>query len=338
MYSLKKNSKALTYNDLLERYREEEIYLHYLGDQFCINKFISSPFKDRSDSDPSFRLRYKNNMLLWYDYGDHQTGYPSSVVGFVMRYFGIDNYMFALAQIEKDMQDFKLNTDILKEADLIRLKSNKESKKGAVLKAKYDDYDLDFWAGLFVTPALLLEYNVHGVKEAFIDGRLWRKSSKYDPIFAYVIDRDPKNYSMQWYRPFADVKGNKFRDHNTDGKIFGLAQLPKNADTLIITKSCKDVLTLRAMGFWAICPFGEASYVHLVAILPDLISRFNKVFIMYDPDRTGTEYSKLIASKFEGAVTNIIIPDYLEKDPADNVKAGKRQAFSEFLISTINAA
>lgn len=336
MYSLKQK-KVLTYYDLIERYREEAIYLFYLGDQFCINRFISSPFKDRSDSDPSFKLRYKDNMLLWYDYGDHKTGYPASVVGFVMRYYEIDNYQDALAKVVEDMKDFTITSDILKEVDLIRLKSGRDTKKGAVLRPRFEQYELDFWESILVKEPLLKEYRTYAAKETYIDGKLWRKSSKYDPVFAYVIDDDPKNYSMQWYRPFAESKKNKFRDHNTDGKIFGLKQLPKNGEVLIITKSCKDVLVLRALGFWAICPFGESSYIHLLAILPDLISRFDKVFVMYDPDKTGMEYSKLITSKFEGALINITIPEDLEKDPTDNVKAGKTEQFLTFLNAQINS-
>lgn len=333
MYSLKRK-KPLTFNDLLEIHREEAIYLYYLGDQFCVNVLIRSPFPDRDDGTPSFKLKYKDNMLQWHDFGDHKHGYPKSVVGFVMRWFGIEFYMDAIDKIVKDMEGFVMTPGMIKQVDIIREKGRKETKAGAMLRKEFLDFEVDFWSKIVVDKQLLEEYDVFASKEAYIDNKLWRKSSKFDPLFVYLLNKDSKDdYAMQFYRPLAETKANKFRDHNTDGKIFGLKQLPSNGETLIITKSCKDVLVLRSMGFWAICPFGEASYTYLINILPDLINRFNNVFIMYDPDTTGIEYSTLIASKFEGAVTNILIPDSFEKDPADNVLKGKRKEFIEFLIN-----
>jgi hypothetical protein len=290
MYSLKKR-KPLSYEELLEFYKEEAIYLFYLGDSFCINRFIKSPFPDREDSTPSFKLRYKNNVLLWHDFGDVKSAkYPKSIVGFVMRYFEISNYMEAMNRIMDDMKDFSCNSNIFKELENIREKSNKISKKGITVRKEFKEHELDFWKSLGVSKEILEEYFVKAVVECFIEGRLWRRSSKYDPMFAYILSKEIDDYSFQVYRPLAEDKINKFRDHNTDGYLFGLDQLPKKGEKLIITKSCKDVLVLRSRGYWAICPFSEASYVHLLAILPSLFERFTNIFIMYDPDPAGIGY------------------------------------------------
>lgn len=331
MYSLKKRT-PLSYEELLQFYREEVIYMFYLGDNFCVNKFISSPFPDRSDSTPSFKLRYKNNTLIWHDFGDvKSTKYPKSVVGFVMRYFEIPSYIEALKRIMSDMADFEYNKNILKSLDDIRAKSNRVTSKGITVRKEFKDYEIEFWASLGVDLSLLQKYNVRAVVECYIDNKLWRKTSKYDPMFAYILNEDVEHYAFQVYRPLAEEKVNKFRDHNVEGHLFGLEQLPKNGDTLIITKSCKDVLVLASRGYNAICPFSEASYVHLLAILPKLFERFNHIYIMYDPDPAGIGYSQKVIEEYGGELKNILIPESLKKDPADNVVAGLEQEFFDFL-------
>lgn len=333
MYSLKKK-KPLNYQELLEFYKEEAIYIFYLGDSFCVNRFIKSPFPDREDSTPSFKLRYKNNMLIWHDFGDPKSAsFTKSIVGFVMRYF-IDEkltYSQAMERIMSDMEGFSVKDGILKELEQIRAKSYKVPTKGITIRKEMQEFERAVWDKLGVSPGILDRYDTKGVSEVFIDGKLWRKASKYDPIFAYILNREADDYSFQVYRPLSEDKLTKFRDHNVEGYLFGLKQLPEKGEVLIITKSCKDVLVLASRGYHAICPFSEASYVHLLSILPSLFNRFQRVYIMYDPDPAGIGYANKVIEEFDGALQNIHIPDHFQKDPADNVIAGLEKQFFEFL-------
>lgn len=281
-------------------------------------------------------------MLLWHDFGDHKEGFAKSVVGFVMRYFeglGVTmTYKEAISRIMEDIPNFEVKAGILAELNLIRVKGSKPSNKGIVIKNKFEDYDIAFWEGLSVEGLsridkdLLKRFETFPISEAYMEGRLWRKASAFDPMFAYIFNFGKDDYSFQLYRPLSETKSGRFRNHNTDGQIFGLDQLPRRGKTLIITKSGKDVLVLVSMGFSAIAPIGEASYTFLIKLLPELLSRFDHIFIMYDPDDTGNYYSDLVCSKFEGVLTKIIIPDEFEKDPSDNVIAGKGKDFYNFLI------
>ena len=334
MYNLK-NNRLTTYEDLLEKYKEEYIYAYYLGDYFCINKFITSPFPDREDSTPSFRLQYKNNVLMWFDFGDpYAKKYPKSIVGFVMRYFNIDNYHTALNKISEDMKNFSIDNKFDATFKAMRQKSLNISTMYIEVKKNFIKEDFEFWSTLKVPKEILEKYDVPFVNEAFIDNRLWRKGSKYDPMYAYIVNRGSDDYSFQLYRPFAD-KVSKFRNHNTDGKIFGLVQLPETGRTLVITKSCKDVLVLVSRGIHAISPFGEGTYGALYSLLPHLLRRFENIFIMYDPDQTGITLSSKIVEDFKGVVKNILIPNNLKKDPADNVLGGLEDEFFSFLFNEI---
>lgn len=321
-----------SYADLLNTYKEEEIYLHYLKEDFVIDKLIRSPFEDRDDSTASFNLKYLGDRLIWYDFGDHKTGFPKNVVGFVMRKFGIDNPFQAIKKIAEDMKSFNPDQFLLEQALQKREEKTNLSKKGVIIKKDFDPYDLDFWHLLYVTRDLLKEYSTYAAKETYIEGRLWRKSCRQDPIFVYLLNNDRKNPSMQWYRPLVKNRAVKFRDHNTKEAIFGLKQLPPSGEKLIITKSAKDVLTLRAMGFWAICPMSESAYLFLVnVVLPELIPNWKKIFIMYDPDKTGDSYAELITNLVNNQITKIDMPKEFEKDPSDTVMAGKREEFINFL-------
>lgn len=334
MYNLR-NKRLTTYEDLLDKYSEEQIYYYYLGDYFCINKFISSPFKDREDSTPSFRLQYRNNVLMWFDFGDpYSKEYPKSVVGFVMRYFNISSYHAALNKIAEDMSNFSVNSKLDPSYQAMRQKSLNISTMYIEVKPNFNEVDYEFWINLKVPFDILDRFDTRFVNEAFIDSRLWRKGSKYDPMYAYIVTRDPTTYAFQLYRPFAD-KVSKFRNHNTDGHIFGLSQLPETGKTLVITKSCKDVLVLVSRGIDAICPFGEGTYAALYSILPHLLRRFEDVFIMYDPDQAGILFSNKIVEDFKGVIKNIIIPNNFGKDPADNVLGGQETEFFSFLFDKI---
>ena len=62
--------------------------------------------------------------------------------------------------------------------------------------------------------------------------------------------------------------------------------LPKKGNLLIITKSMKDVLTLKGLGYAAIAPQSENSYPKREQI-EVLKSRFDKILVFLDNDRAG---------------------------------------------------
>ena len=103
--------------------------------------------------------------------------------------------------------------------------------------------------------------------------------------FAYqIFDK------YQLYFPWQD-KGKKFRTDWTDICVPGFAQLEYNSPLLIITKSMKDVIVLRSLGYEAISPRGEnrpspAECVTLMKL------RYEKILVLFDNDmkHKGDEY------------------------------------------------
>lgn len=132
-------------------------------------------------------------------------------------------------------------------------------------------------------------------------------------MYAYkVYDR------FKIYRPLAS-KYTKWRTNLTNRHVQGLAELPKEGgNLLIITKSLKDVMCLYEMGFYAISPSSETTFIP-EDILQSLRNKWKHIVILFDRDRTGMskarEYSRQY--KFDALFVN---KKFNAKDISDAVK------------------
>lgn len=110
-----------------------------------------------------------------------------------------------------------------------------------------------------------------------------------------------------------------------DNYCFGLEQLPSKGDLLFLTGGEKDVLTLAAHGFHAICFNSETSVIPAKTVRK-LVYRFKHIVLLYDTDKTGLECSeKHRAQLAEYGVKRLVLPlsgTKAEKDVTDYFKAG----------------
>lgn len=73
--------------------------------------------------------------------------------------------------------------------------------------------------------------------------------------------------------------------------VFGLEQLPTKGDLLFITGGEKDVLSLYAHGFHAICFNSETAQIP-ESMIEGLQLRFRHIILLYDADEMGCEKHK----------------------------------------------
>ena len=110
-------------------------------------------------------------------------------------------------------------------------------------------------------------------------------STKEEPIFAYCLGK-----FVKVYRPKSKLRflygGEKVEDY-----VFGFEQLPGKGDMVFITGGEKDVLSLSAHGFNAICFNSETAQIP-VNIIERLLLRFRHLIILYDTDETGIREAK----------------------------------------------
>ena len=108
-------------------------------------------------------------------------------------------------------------------------------------------------------------------------------------------------------------------------RAHGLEQLPSKGDLLFLTGGEKDVLTLAAHGFHAICFNSETSVIPAKTVRK-LVYRFKHIVLLYDTDKTGLECSeKHRAQLAEYGVKRLVLPlsgTKAEKDVTDYFKAG----------------
>ena len=134
------------------------------------------------------------------------------------------------------------------------------------------------------------------------------------------------------YRPLAD-KYTKWRNNLTEYDIQGYAQLPSKGDTLIITKSMKDVMCLYEMGIPAISPSSESTFIPN-DILEGLKKRFKRIIILFDRDNAGVKYLRKMSLK-TGLEGLLVHKKFKAKDISDAIKANSFEEIKEWLYGEI---
>jgi len=133
-----------------------------------------------------------------------------------------------------------------------------------------------------------------------------------NPMFSYKVYNH-----FKIYRPLAD-KHSKWRNNLTEYDIQGYKQLPKSGDVLFITKSLKDVMVLYELGYPAISPSSETTFISDI-VLKRLLKRFKHVFILFDRDVTGVRESR--SQSLKTRLSAILVNKrYHAKDISDAVK------------------
>ena len=118
-----------------------------------------------------------------------------------------------------------------------------------------------------------------------------------------------------------DPNGDKFRGQNNGDILEGYEQLPDEWEHLIITKSTKDIMTLRRIGVVSCSPTSENSFRTLLSKKDELNERFKRKFIFFDNDTPGIKASRLIheATGWE----SFCLPINMGKDPNELVSKDK---------------
>jgi len=88
------------------------------------------------------------------------------------------------------------------------------------------------------------------------------------------------------YRPLSPNKKNKWRTNTRLNDIQGWYQLPYQGNLLIITKSLKDVMVLRKLGYYAIAPGSESASLPQ-DMVNQLKNRYENIVILFDYDDGG---------------------------------------------------
>lgn len=279
----------------------------------------NSPF--RKDKNPSFGIYYskRTKQLL---FKDHGTGECGNVIKFVSLFTGKTEYNDILSDIV-DKLNITNNTKLVSSKQYI---PPTETVIG-VVRQEFTDVDINYWKQFNISIDTLKKFNVNSIKYYLCNGIVKGTYKRENPMYAYKVYN---NFKI--YRPLAD-KYTKWRNNLTDYDIQGYEQLPQKGDILFITKSMKDVMCLHEMGYPAVSPSSESTFLPK-DVLEQLKTRFKRIIILFDRDTSGVKRSRKL-SRETGLEAIFINKKFKAKDVSDAVKANSFEEIKNWLNETI---
>lgn len=293
--------------NVLQKVSEEILWRHYTDNSFQLNKPFSAPY--RVDRDPSFSLKIDyRGRIMYSDFGKGLYGdifnylqmiYSESFVDSLKRI----NYDFKLGlgdlnyipqsakQITKsDTRNFQNFTKSFE-------KDKSRSIKIQIIPKAYQKEDLEYWEGYGITKTTLDFYKVYCIRKLFLDGVVrYDYTGSANPCYAYHFT---KSDHVKCYFPFQ--KAQRFLSNiNNFEDIQGYYQCDVknlNKKLLILTKSMKDCMCLRELGFEAMAINGEGHRFnedfirHIKKYYPYIVS-------IYDMDETGVKGAKYLWKEY----------------------------------------
>ena len=313
MYDSTKKKEPLTIEYILSKVSEYDIYASYIG-QFKPGLIYNSPF--RKDTNPSFGifLSKRTGKLL---FKDHGSGVCGDVIKFVREYTGISNYNEVLQEIVKRLKI--TNKTVLKSTKPIE---SKETVIGIVRQA-FTKIDEQYWGSYHISMPTLEKYNVHSIKYYLCNGIVKGIYKDENLMYDYKVYN---NFNI--YRPLGD-KFTKWRNNLTEFDVQGYAQLPKKGNLLIITKSLKDVMVLHEMGYNAVSPSSESTFIPDI-VLNDLKKRFKHILLCFDRDIAGVSNMRKVSLK-TGLNGFLVHKSFKAKDISDAVKTNGFESVHDWL-------
>ena len=272
---------------LLSKNTQETYMEHYLG--IPVKKgLFKSPSIIRTDAKPTCAF-YKNGkgVLKYKDFH----GPTFDFVGAVM-YLKNCTYYTALRIIANDfgiISNEKLEKNPPK-IPYTHTKLDVIEKANIQVEVKdFSDKELKWWKSFGITHTTLLKFKVFSIKSVFLNGRYFTSSSDKTPIYGYYGGKDSSGIEL--WRIYTPSKLKyRFLSNWSSSKIQGTNQLPKESDYIIITKSLKDVMTLREFGLYSIAPTSETAIMSESKI-NYLKEKYKNVYILFDNDLAGVQYS-----------------------------------------------
>lgn len=296
------NTNLVGYNDILSKVSEYDIYKTYFG-EFEVGKLYHSPF--RHDSNPSFAIYVGKHGNLMFK--DHGTGVCGNVVKFVGLITNETDYKAILSRITHDLKIGSINVC----HEPIKYLQPTETIIG-IVRQPFTDIDVKYWAQYHISVDTLKLFNVNSIAYYLCNGIVKMRYNEFNPMYAYKVYNH-----FKIYRPLAD-KRNKWRNNLTEHDIQGYKQLPKEGDTLFITKSLKDVMCLYELGYAAIAVSSETTFIPQ-DVLKRILKRFKHVYILFDRDVTGVRESRSQSLKTHLRAI-LVNKRYHAKDISDAIK------------------
>ena len=324
----------LSDDEILSRISCIDIFAYYIGKDFRLGRAICSPL--RKDKSPSFTI-FKHNSGKYF-FKDFSTGDSGDCFTFLTKMYALkrfDTYRL----VDNDFQlgistkSFTAPTkkhigEHLKEYENVEPSSTTIQIKSRPWNSKEDK---TFWSKYGICCNILNRFHVRPAEHVWVNDRLVVSANRYNPIYTYDFGQG----KMKVYQPHSKYK---WLSNTSASDLQGLSQLPDRGDTLVITKSLKDVMCLSIWDIPAIAPSSESCVIP-ADIVKELYDRFARICILYDFDRTGVSFANkhrklygFIPLFFTNGKFNTF--DYKAKDLSDFIANNSLRAAAELIEYT----
>ena len=274
------NATVLGADGILAVVDEYTLYCYYTGiEDLMPGKCYRAPY--RNDTVPSLTFFNSRRTHIEYMWKDQATNESGDIFALIKRIEGLATLKDVYARVNHDF-DLGFDTPVppRKEKIVLYDKPSLSGVKITVIEQPFTTVGKSYWGQFRVDSALLERYKVSQVKYywSYI-GQPFPKPVS-DPTFAYRIGA----YYML-YSPFNN-KANKFRNDFPEDYFYGYLQLPAHGDTLVIDKSCKDVIFCARLGYDSVCGKSETTMIPHHKML-ELKQRFDTIYLTLDSDDPG---------------------------------------------------
>lgn len=327
------------------------VFKHYIPGNWRIGRNFLNPLYEDKKASCNIYFDRRSSIYKLKDFGNDS--YSGDCFFFVGQLKGLDcsnaiDFIVILETIDRDLglgvacgnpipvisssSPAPVTNDVQEEI------SEKESRPYQFREQKFPPAELIYWRQYGITPEILEQYKVCSLRDftsETIDGTPFTyTSSVAEPMYGYKSKR-----YIKLYRPFSKARflyGGNFGDNY----CFGLEQLPSKGDTLFVTGGEKDVMSLAAHGFHAIC-FNSETVTIPPALVYKLTFRFKHIILLYDTDKTGKESAKKQEKQLsEFGIKRMLLPlpgTKEEKDVSDYFRIGNtREDFLKLFIDFLD--
>lgn len=317
--------RSLNAKNILSRISDYDIYRYYLGYDFQYRKNYLSPFRS-SDTRPSFAIMVLRSGQLYHsDFGD--SSYKGNCFHFVQQLYGL-NFNQALIKINKDFGLGLMGSgnngsnhyqDIVKqyqEPEKVEFGEPSEVKIHVIPKS-FSCEELKYWSEYGINQDDLKEEKIFSIDKLYVNGKFISNYNN-EMKFAYLFEDGDESF-IKVYSPFS--KEYKWISNVPIKRALNLDQLPREGETILITKSKKDKIVLKKL----YPEIYEAQKEGTECITEELDNFFEEWYkykiCFFDNDEPGKKANRLLNPKGYGWIN---IPNqYNEvgvKDPSDLVK------------------
>jgi len=314
--------QSITSENILKQLDSYQLFKAYCPAFVALDKMFSSEF--RADPQASCHIIMWKGDLLYKDFGEE--GYR--VFDYIARKFET-TYNGALQRVNND---FNLGlggkASVASSSLVVPEKAGEDlttyEKKPTIIEIQprpWTKLDAAFWKGRYGIPSRLLDY--HNIKSI----SHYRINSARKDNAMYALNPFMIGYSFDYYWSddvfrrklyFPQVRGlGRFISNVNDTIVQGWTLLPKYGKILFITKSYKDILIFNMLGYWAIAPNSENTYIPQ-SVMEKLKLRFDDIYCWFDNDEGGIRGATQFSGKFDLRMTHNPIGE--PKDPSDYVE------------------